>query len=169
MKVTNAFFLETNASISCIPLRTTHLSWPITKKNLDSIHGRSSSCFKDKLWFQTKRRLQVLFLGNQCINIVYPNENYPFVLSHREKKLNSIHGWSSTRFKDKLWFQTKWRLPMLSSWNQRINIVYPNENYPFFMAPYQKSDKKSEQYLKKMWTVQKKREKKEENMKSHCY
>ena len=132
------FFRETNVSISCIPLKTTHLSWPITKKNLDSIHGRSSSCFKDKLWFQTKRRLQVLFLGNQCINIVYPNKNYPFFLAPCEKKLDSIHGWSSSHFKDKFWFQTNWRLQMLFSRNQCINIVSPNENYPFVLAPHEK-------------------------------
>ena len=107
-------------------------------KKLDSIHRRNSSCFKDKLWFQTKRRLQMLFSRNQCINIVYPNENYPFVLGPHENKLDSIHGWNSSYFKDKFWFLTKQTLKMLFSRNQRINIVYPNENYPFVWAPHEK-------------------------------
>ena len=103
------FFRETNASISCIPMRTTHLSC-LSWKKLDSSHRRSSSHFKDKLWFQTKWRLQLLFLRNVRIHIVYPNENYTFFLGLQEKKLDSIHGWSSFRFKDKFWYQTKWRL-----------------------------------------------------------
>ena len=101
------------------------------KKKLDSIHRRSSSCFKDKLWFQIKQRLKMLFSRNQRINILYPNENYLFVLSQFKNKLDSIHERSSSRFMDKLWFQTKWRLQILFLWNQHINIMYPNENYPF--------------------------------------
>ena len=36
--------------------------------------------------------------GYQCINIVYPNENYPFVLGYSEKKLDYIPGQSSYHF-----------------------------------------------------------------------
>ena len=161
------------------------------KKKLDSIHRWSLSCFKDKLWFQTKWRLQMLFMRNQRIYIVYPNENYPFflapcknklnsiqgrsdtvlrinfdfernegykcvfswnqyinivylnenypfVLTHFQKKLDSILGRSLSRFKKKNWFQTKRRLQILFSWNQCINIKYPNETYPFSLAPREK-------------------------------
>ena len=108
------------------------------EKKLDSIHERSSPRFKDKLWFKRKQRLQMLFSRNQRINIVYPNKNYPFVLAPYEKKLDSIHGQSSSHFMDKLWFQTKWRLQMFFSWNHHINIVSPNENYPFFLSPHEK-------------------------------
>ena len=80
----------------------------------------------------------MLFSRNQHINIVYPNENYPFILAFHENKLDSIHGRSLSHFKDKLWFQTKRRLQMLFSRNQRINIVYPDKNYPFFLAPHEK-------------------------------
>ena len=73
------------------------------EKKLDSIHRRSSSHFEDKLWFQRKWRLQYFFLQNQRINIVYPNENYAFVLVPHEKKLNFIHGRSSSRFKENFW------------------------------------------------------------------
>ena len=104
----------------------------------DSIHRRISSCFKDKLWFQTKWRLQRLYSWKQCINIVYPKENYPFVLVPHENKLDSIHGRTSSHFKDKLLFQKKWRLQMVFSWNQCINIVYPKENYPFVLASREK-------------------------------
>ena len=81
----------------------------------------------------------MLFSRNQGINIIYLNENYPFVFADHEKKLDSIHGWGSSRFMDKLWIQTKRRLQMLFSWNQRINIVYPNENYPFFFTAHEKN------------------------------
>ena len=80
----------------------------------------------------------MLFSWNQRINIVYPNENYTFVLAPQEKKLDSIHEQSLSHFKDKILFQTKRRLQMLFSCNQRINIVYPNENYPFVLAPQEK-------------------------------
>ena len=102
-KATNTFFCETNASISCIPMRTIHFSWLLMKKKIDSIHGWSSSCFKAKLWFQTKRRLQMLFSRNQRINIVYHNENYPFTLAPHEKKLDSIHRRSSSCLKHKFY------------------------------------------------------------------
>ena len=103
-------------------------------KKFTNVESRYPSV--DKLLFQTKQRLQMLFSWNQSINIVYPNKNYPFVSASREKKLDSIHGRSSSYYKDKLWFQTKRRLQMLFfSRNQHINIMYPIENYPFFLAP----------------------------------
>ena len=116
-------------------MRKTHLPWPPYEKKLDSIHGRSSSRFRDQLWFQTKL---MLFSQNQCINIMYPNENYPFSFTPHEKKLDSICVRSSSNFQNKLWFQTKLRLQMLFSQNQRINIVYPNENYPFVFGHHEK-------------------------------
>ena len=80
----------------------------------------------------------MLFFSNECINIVYPNENYPLVLTLYEKKLDSIQRRSSSCFKDKLWFQTKRRLQMLFSRNQRINIVYPNQNFTFVLSSHEK-------------------------------
>ena len=71
------------------------------------------------------------FLPNQYINIVYPNENYPFVLVCREKKLDSCHERILYHFKDELWFQTKRRVEKVFKWNQSINIVNPKENYSF--------------------------------------
>ena len=108
------------------------------EKKLDSIHWWSLSHFKDKLWFQTKWRLQMLFSWNQRINIVYPNENYQFVLAPHDKKLNSIHEQSWSHFKGKVWFQTKRTLQMLFLRNQWINILYPNENYHFVVASHKK-------------------------------
>ena len=99
------FFHETNASISCIPMRTT-ICLSHEKKKLDSIHRRISSRFKNKLWIQTKRRLQMLFSQKQRNNIMYPNENYPSAFVPIEKKIDSIHEQSLSRFKGKLWFQT---------------------------------------------------------------
>ena len=106
------------------------------EKKLDSCHERSSSCFNDELWFLTNQRVEMLFFfwGNQGINIVYPNGNYPFVLAHRKKKLDSCYERSSSRFKDKLWFSTNRRVELLFSWNQGISIMYPNGNYPFVLA-----------------------------------
>ena len=149
-------------------------------KNIDTIHGWSSSRFKDKFWFQTKRRLQMIFSRNQCIDILYPNDNYlvflatheikldsinrwsmsclkdkhwfqtnegyqcffcetstskSFVLAPHKNKLEYMHGWCLSRFNRNLWFQTKRMLEILFSQNQCINIVYPNENYPFVLAP----------------------------------
>ena len=42
------------------------------------------------------------FFGKRTLEYRYPNENYPFVLVPHEKKLVSMHGRSSSRFKDKL-------------------------------------------------------------------
>ena len=108
------------------------------KKKLDYIHGRSTSCFKDKLWFQTKWRLQMPFSRNQRINIMYPNANYSFVLAPHDKKLDSIYGRSSSRFKDNLWLKTIWRLRMIFSWNQCFSTMYPKENYTFVLVPHEK-------------------------------
>ena len=143
-------------------MRTICFSWSLVKKKLDFIHGRRSSCLKDKLWFQTKQRLQMLFSWNQCINIVYRNENYPFVLVPSEKKLDSIHGRSSSSFKDKLWFQTKQRLQILFPGNQRINILYPNENSPFFLFSHKKKldsnhERSSSHFKDKLWFQTKQR------------
>ena len=144
----------------CINVMYPNMNYPFLlahcKKKLDSIHGRSSSRFEDKIWFQRKWRLQMLFLRNQRINIMYPNENYPFILGPHEKKLDSTHGRSSSHFKDKLWFQTKQRLQMLFSRNQRINIMYPDEKYPFVLALHEKKldsiHRRSSSYFKnKLW------------------
>ena len=108
------------------------------EEKLDSIHGWSSSRFKDKLWFQTKWTLPMFISRNQHINIMYPNDNYPIIFSSNEKKIYSIHGRSLSCFKGKLWFQTKWWIQMLFWQNQCINIIYPNENYPFVLAPHEK-------------------------------
>ena len=126
------------------------------KNKLDSIHGQSSLPFKDKLWFQTKRKLQMLFLQNQCINIVYPKQNYAFFLAPHKKKLDSIDRRSSSHFKDKLLFQTKWRLQMIFSRNQFISILYPNENYPFVLALGEKKQdsihgRNSSRFKDKVW------------------
>ena len=129
---TNASFFLRNQRINIMyPNENYSIVLAPHENKLDSIHGRSSSRFKDKVWFQTEQRLQMLLLWNQCINIMYPNESYKYFLAPREKNLNSIHEWSWSRFKDKLWFQTKRRLQMLFSQNQCINIMYANENYPF--------------------------------------
>ena len=71
------------------------------------------------------------FSRNQCLNIAYPNGNYPFVLAYLEKKLDSFHERSSSHFKDNIWFPTKRSIQMFFSWNQVINIECPNGNYPF--------------------------------------
>ena len=133
-KATNVFFMK-----PIYQYRVSQWELPfflaLDKKKLDSIHRWISSRFKDKLWIQTKRRLQMLFSQKQRNNIMYPNENYPSAFVPIEKKIDSIHGRSSSRFKDKLWFQTKWSLQKLFSWNQRIDIMYPYENCPFVLAP----------------------------------
>ena len=113
-------------------------SLALSENKLDSIHEQCLSNIKDKLWFQTKRRLQMLFSLNQHINIMYPNENYPFGLNSHEKQLDSIHEQNSSHNKDKIWFQTKWRLQMIFLWKKCINIVYPKENYPFVLGSCEK-------------------------------
>ena len=74
------------------------------KKKLNSCHKRSSTPFKDELWFPTKRRVQMVFPWKQCLNVMYPNGNYPFFFVHPEKKLYSYHKWSS--FLEKGWTLT---------------------------------------------------------------
>ena len=82
------FFRKTNTSISCIKMRPTHLCGPLMKRNQILYTDEVCPVLKDKLRFQTKRKPQMLLLQNQCINIVYPNENYPFVLASPKKKLD---------------------------------------------------------------------------------
>ena len=108
------------------------------ENKLDSIHEGSSSRVKDELWFPTKLRVQMVSSRNQPINIMYPNENYPFLLVHHDKKLYSCHERSSSRFKEELWFATKWRVQMVSSWNQCLSILYPNGNYPLLLFHHEK-------------------------------
>ena len=90
-------------------MRNTCLSWPLVKRNY--ILSIDEVCPILRTNFDSKQNegYKCFFSQNLCINIMYTNEHYPFVLDPREKKLDSIHGWSSSRFKDKLWFQTKWR------------------------------------------------------------
>ena len=122
MKPKNAFFVNLMHQY-----RVAQWELPIclgpSEKKLYSIHRRSSSHFMDELWFHKKRRLKIFFSRNQHINIVDPNENYPFVLAPREEKLDSIHERSSSHFKNKLWFQTKRRLEMFS-------FMKPMHQYP---------------------------------------
>ena len=141
MKPTNAIFTKPTHQY-CVSQWELPSSLAPHKKKLDPIHGQTSSCFRHKLWFQTKRMLQKLISGNQHINIVYTNKIYQFFLAPCTKKLNSIHGWSSSHFKDKLGFQTKQRLQLLFSRIQCINIRYPKENYPFFLASSETHEKK---------------------------
>ena len=80
------------------------------KKKLDSCQERNSPHFKDEPWMPTKRSVQMVSSWNQHINNLYPNRNNPFLLVCREKKLDSYRERSSSHFKDKLWFPTKWRV-----------------------------------------------------------
>ena len=70
----------------------------------------------------------------QTNQFVYPNENYPFILDTCEKKLDSIYGQSSSRFKDKHWFQTKRKVQMHFLQNQHLNIMYTYVNYMFVLT-----------------------------------
>ena len=81
----------------------------------------------------------MVFLQNQSVNILYPNVNYQFVLVLSKKNLESFHERSSSYFKKKLWFPTKWRVQMVFSLNESINIVYPNVNYLFVLVVREKN------------------------------
>ena len=85
----------------------------------------------DSKW---KRMVGMVFSWNQIMNMVYPNGNYPFILAFYKRNLDYCHEWSLSHFKVELWFQTKWRVEMVFSWNQSMNIVCPNVNYPFVLA-----------------------------------
>ena len=117
------FFSRNQCVKIMYPNETYQFVLTLHKKKLDSIHGRSSSHFKDKHWFQTKRRLQLLASRNQCINIVYPNENYPFFLALLEKKLDFISERCSSCFKDKFWFPTKRRVVMVFFYETNTSIL----------------------------------------------
>ena len=111
----------------------------LDEKNLDSFFGQCSFHFKNELWFTTKWRVEFILSRNQSMNIAYPNENNPFVLAPHEKNLNSFHKQSSFCFKDEFWFQTKLKVEMVLSRNKSMNIVYPNENYPFVLTPHERT------------------------------
>ena len=101
-----------------------------SRKKLDSSNRQSSS-----RWFPTKQRVEILFLWNQDINIVYPNGNYPFVLILREKKLDSCHKWILSRFNNKFWFPTNPRVQMFFLENKAlISCIHPNWKYPVDLA-----------------------------------
>ena len=71
------------------------------------------------------------------MNIVYPNEKYPFDSAPCVKNIDSCLERSLSCLKDELWFQTKWGVEMVFSWNPSMNIVYPNVYYLFVFAPHE--------------------------------
>ena len=99
------FFRETKPSHFVYHNRNYPFVLSHQEKKLDSFHERSSSHFKDEIWFLTKQKAQLLFLRNQGISIMYPNGNYPFFIAGHKKKLDSFHERSSSH-----WFPTKWRV-----------------------------------------------------------
>ena len=113
------------------------------KKKLDSSHEQSSPHFKDELWFPIKRRVQMVSLRNQCINIMYHNGNYLFRLVRHEKKIDSYHERSLSHFKDKLRYPTKWKVQIfftktmqqyhISQWKLAISLG-PSQKEPRFFS-----------------------------------
>ena len=94
-RVQMVFFWKTNASISWIPMETTHFHSFVVIKKLNSCHKRVHSRYKHGHWFATKWRVQIVFSRNQSLNIMYPNGTYVFLFVRREKKLDSYHKRSS--------------------------------------------------------------------------
>ena len=81
----------------------------------------------------------MVYSRNQCITIVHPNGNFPILLVRSKNKLDSSHEQSYFHFKDEHWFLTKGRVEIVSSCNQRINIVYLNGNYQFLFICHEKN------------------------------
>ena len=103
------FFCETKAWILCIPIETTHLSRFIVKKT-KFLPRTKVVPFWRRIFIPNQSKGWNVFLRNQGINIVHLNENYRFVLAHRERKLDSVHEWSLSRFKDEHWFPINWKV-----------------------------------------------------------
>ena len=125
------FFHKTHASILCIPLRTTNVHVSISKRNYILATNKVHPIVRINFDSQQNKGLKSFLSEKKNINIMYLNMNYLFVLVRQENKLDSWHERSLSRFKDKLWFPTKWRVEMVFKWNQSINIMYSNDNYPF--------------------------------------
>ena len=131
-------------------------------KNLHSYLEWSSLRFKDELLFPTKWRDEMVFSQNQSINIMYLNKNYPFILVHHEKNLDSYHEQSLSCFKDKLWFSNKMKGKNGYFVKPKINIVYPNENYKFVYVYREKNlhsclERSSSRFINELWFPTKQR------------
>ena len=124
----NELWFPTKRWVQMVSLQNKHINimypsgnypFPLVRheNKLDSWHKWSSFRFKDEFWFPTKQRVQMVSSSNQCINIVYANGNYPFLLIWLEKNLDSCRDRSSFHFKDEYWFPIKWWVQMVSSWN----------------------------------------------------
>ena len=99
------FFCETNTSILCIPMRTTHLSWPLTKRNqilpTDEVHP----VFKTNFHSKQNEGYKCFFVKTNksisCIPMRTTHLSYPLVIRNQILSIDEIHPVLRTNFDSK--------------------------------------------------------------------
>ena len=98
-----SFSYEANVSLSFIPIRRICLLCLIMKRKdiITCIHicHYWQTNFDSKKWWKEK-----VFLWNQCVNVIYPNEENVFIVPNHEKKGDHYMYPCLSQLMDKLWF-----------------------------------------------------------------
>ena len=103
------------------------------------------SLLTDKLWFQ-KNSEKKLFLWNQSINVIYPNEENVFMVPNREIKRDYYIHPCLSQLTDEFWFQKNYGKKSFL-----IKPMHPNEEKWLLHVPKFVSIDERNLVLRKWW------------------